>query len=98
MYYKEPFMHPHAHTPPADGFDQAGPLSIDESAGLAPDPARSYERATPFEEYGHDRLDCTPAKPCCAPDQMIRAVHNAHQSHQLDGDSSCDAGASCPLD
>jgi hypothetical protein len=89
-------MTPHTAST-TDGFDQAGPLSFDESTHLEPDPARSYERASPQKEYGDERLDCQPARRCCSPDQMIRAVHNAHRSNQLNSDSSMDAGASNAL-
>lgn len=63
-----------------------------------PDPARSYERAKPYKEYGDDRLEACPCPPCHAPDQMIRAVHNAHQGHQVNDESEVNAGDSCPLD
>ena len=65
---------------------------------MEPDTARSYERAKPVKEYGDDRLD---SQPCCrphTPDRMIRAVHNAHESHQINDDGGCNAGDTCPID
>lgn len=72
-------------------------LDYEDSANLEPDPARSYERAKPLKECGEDRLDRAAAPPWAHPDEMLRAVHNAHDSHQLNNDSGCDAGASNPL-
>ena len=59
---------------------------------LAPDTARSYDRAEPFMETGHDRMDCPDCPPWRHPDEMIRAVHNAHESHQLNSESQVHAG------
>lgn len=78
----------------SDADDRRG---YEETANLEPDPARSYERAKPMKEYGQERLDAQPKRACCSPDQMIRAVHNAHESHQLNNETGCDAGASNPL-
>jgi hypothetical protein len=73
------------------------PLSLEDSSDLEPDPARSYERAKPLKEYGDERLDCAPKRAAARPDEMIRAVHNAHASQQLNNETGCDAAASNPL-
>ena len=72
------------HRPPTDAEQQA-------REAAAPDTARAYERADPFKETGHDRLDCPDCPPHRRPDEMIRAVHNAHESHQLNSDSQVSA-------
>ncbi len=90
-------MTPETHRKPA-ALEPEALLSYDESLLLEPDTARAYERASPIKEYGDERLDLAHAPPARAPDQMIRAVHNAHESHQLNSDAACDAGASCPID
>lgn len=73
------------------------PLTPDESAELEPDPARSYERAKPHKEYGDERLDAEPNSPHARPDEMIRAVHNAHDGRQINDQSGTDAADSNPL-
>ena len=85
-------MIPHPHPKHQDP-----PLTPDESAELEPDPARSYERAKPHKECGDGRLDATPNRTQARPDEMIRAVHNAHESHQLNNQTGTDAADANPL-
>jgi hypothetical protein len=53
------------------------------SKELAPDPARSYERAKPEKESGMGRLDNNKAIPARAPDHVEDAVKNKQGLRQL---------------
>ncbi len=82
---------------PTASIQDVEPMSLDDSANLEPDTARSYERAKPLKECGQEGLEKQPVRRCCSPDQMHRAAHNAHEARQLNNESGCDAGASNPL-
>lgn len=92
-------MNPNPDTRSADGMGDddlpphLGYGAADDTADFEPDPARSYERAKPYKEYGEDRLDCQDCPPSARPDRMIRTVRNAHESHQLNSESAVDAAA-----
>jgi hypothetical protein len=58
---------------------------------MAPDPARSYERARPEAESGMGRLDADPVTPVSRPDQMEKAVGNRQASRQINADDVTNA-------
>lgn len=66
------------------------------SKKLAPDPATSYERAKPEREAGMGRLDCDPALPAHAPDQMEQAVEHKQPLRQINADDVVNGQARRP--
>lgn len=69
------------------------------SKELAPDTARSYERAKPEKEAGMGRLDNNKnATPTACPDQMEKAVGNRQvPEHQLNAQDVVNERARQPL-
>ena len=61
------------------------------SDDLAPDPARSYERAKPEKEAGMGRLDNNPGTPTDCPDKIGHAVTHKQPLRQLNADDVIDA-------
>jgi hypothetical protein len=64
----------------------------------APDTARVYERAKPEAEAGMGKLDKEKARPANSDDKMFEAVHNKHDSHQINAEDTINSSASAPLD
>ena len=58
---------------------------------LAPDPARTYERAKPEKEAGMGRLDNNSGTPTCSPDCIEESVRQKQGSRQLNADDVINA-------